>query len=72
MSDEVSTVGNAACWLYLAVKLAKGDEMKPNAKWVTDMYREDAEQPYGKGEPRLPRLDIHLRGDGLKNVVTVD
>lgn len=72
VSDEVSTVGNAACWLYLAAKLAKGEEMKPNAKWITDMYRKDAEQPYAKGEPRLPRLDIHLKGDYLKNVVTAD
>lgn len=46
--------------------------MKPNARWITDMYREDAEQPYGKGEPRLPRLDIHLKGDSFENVETVD
>ncbi|KAL7273968.1 hypothetical protein RUND412_003149 [Rhizina undulata] len=55
VSDEVSTVGNVACWMYLASMLSKGEVLKPNARWITDMYREDAGQPYGPDEPMLPR-----------------
>ncbi|KAG0136205.1 putative trehalose synthase [Tuber indicum] len=55
VSDEVGTVGNAACWLYLAAKLAGGQVLKPNGKWVTDLARAEAGQNYEDGEPRLPR-----------------
>jgi len=61
ISDEVSTVGNALCWLYLADTLAKGGKVEPNSGWINDMAREAAEIPYTKGEERIPRssnLDV--------------
>lgn len=60
VSDEVGTVGNVACWMYLAAKLAAGDLVAPHARWVTDMYREDAGQPYAQGEPKLPRKGLRV------------
>lgn len=57
VSDEVGTVGNALAWLYLAdVTTDKNeDKVVPNGRWVNDMAREHAQQPYEEGEPRLPR-----------------
>ncbi len=57
VSDEVSTVGNALNWLFLAkgAKEGKGSVVKPGGRWVADLAREDAGFPYGEGEPRLPR-----------------
>ncbi|CAG5184120.1 uncharacterized protein ALTATR162_LOCUS10920 [Alternaria atra] len=55
VSDEVSTVGNALAWLYLADVLSKGEKIKPNSRWINDMARETAGFPYQEGEPRLPR-----------------
>ncbi|KAG0136209.1 hypothetical protein HOY82DRAFT_625891 [Tuber indicum] len=63
VSDEVGTVGNAACWLYLAAKLAGGQVLKPNGKWITDMARAEAGQSYEDGEPRLPRKSIDIQGE---------
>ena len=63
VSDEVGTVGNAACWLYLAAKLARGQVLKPNARWITDMAREEAGQCYEPGEPILPRGGIDVKGE---------
>lgn len=65
VSDEVGTVGNAACWLYLAAKLAKGEVVKPNARWITDMYREDAGQKYADGEPKLPRPELNVKAPAV-------
>lgn len=62
VSDEVGTVGNAACWMFLAAKLARGEVLKPNARWVTDLYREEAGQPYAEGEPKLPRAGLKVMG----------
>jgi alpha,alpha-trehalose phosphorylase (configuration-retaining) len=62
VSDEVSTVGNALCWVYLADELAKGEKILPNSRWINDMAREKAGEPYVEGEPRLPRnpgLDLN-------------
>jgi alpha,alpha-trehalose phosphorylase (configuration-retaining) len=62
VSDEVSTVGNALSWLYLADTLAKGEKLEPNYRWINDMAREAAGLPYEKGEPRLPRHEeLNLR-----------
>ena len=61
VSDEVGTVGNAACWLYLAAKLARGQALKPNGGWITDMAREEAGQPYEPDETILPRGESILR-----------
>lgn len=59
VSDEVSTVGNTMCWLYLASKLTNGEPVKPNRRWINDMAREEAGQPYQPGETRLKRaLDV--------------
>ena len=55
VSDEVSTVGNALCWLYLADKLYKGEKVEPHSAWISDMAREEAGLPWEEGENRLPR-----------------
>jgi glycosyltransferase involved in cell wall biosynthesis len=56
VSDEVSTVGNTLSWLYLASKMSTGEEVKPNGRWVNDMARDEAGEPYRPGENRLPRF----------------
>ncbi|KAI9728609.1 MAG: hypothetical protein M1834_007637 [Cirrosporium novae-zelandiae] len=55
VSDEVSTVGNALSWLYLASTLSKGTVLKPDGKWINDMAREEAAEPYKPGENKLKR-----------------
>lgn len=55
VSDEVHTVGNALSWMYMASKVAGGKPLNPNEKWINDMAREEAGEPYQDGEPRLPR-----------------
>ncbi|KEY72686.1 hypothetical protein S7711_02476 [Stachybotrys chartarum IBT 7711] len=58
VSDEVGTVGNALAWFYLASKwydLGVEPGLKGNERWVNDMAREEAGEPYGEGENRLPR-----------------
>ncbi|GAM39550.1 hypothetical protein TCE0_034f11188 [Talaromyces pinophilus] len=55
VSDEVTTVGNALCWLYLASQLTAGKSVKPNERWINDMAREEAGIPYHKGENKLKR-----------------
>lgn len=55
VSDEVSTVGNTLSWLYLASEFTKGNKIKPNGRWINDLARETAGQPYEKGENRLKR-----------------
>lgn len=62
VSDEVGTVGNAACWMFLAAMLARGDVLKPEARWITDLYREEAGEPYAEGEPKLPRMGLKVKG----------
>ena len=58
VSDEVSTVGNAMCWLYLAALMTKGEKVKPGEKWINDLAREHAGEPYSEGENRLPRHEM--------------
>ncbi|EFQ95888.1 hypothetical protein CFE70_001456 [Pyrenophora teres f. teres 0-1] len=55
VSDEVSTVGNALSWLYLADELAKGEKVVPNGQWINDMARKKAGIPYQKNEDILVR-----------------
>ncbi|KAF2093965.1 UDP-Glycosyltransferase/glycogen phosphorylase [Rhizodiscina lignyota] len=55
VSDEVSTVGNALCWMYLADALTKGEKVVPKGRWVADLAREAAGVPWESGEDRLPR-----------------
>jgi glycosyltransferase involved in cell wall biosynthesis len=56
VSDEVSTVGNMLSWLYLASKLSKGVTIRPNERWINDMAREEANEPYSPEENRLKRV----------------
>ncbi len=56
VSDEVSTVGNALSWLYMADTLSKGETLEPNGHWINDMAREKVGLPYVEGENRLPRI----------------
>ncbi|KAJ5338318.1 Glycosyl transferase family 1 [Penicillium brevicompactum] len=55
VSDEVSTVGNALDWLYLAAKLSRGEPVRPNERWIDDMAFEEAGIPDKKDELRLTR-----------------
>ena len=58
VSDEVGTVGNALAWAYLAAKLSRGGQggkLEVNGRWVNDLAREEAQEPYKPGENRLPR-----------------
>lgn len=55
VSDEVHTVGQALSWLYVASSVAGGKQLQPNGKWLNDMAREAANEPYKNDEPRLPR-----------------
>ncbi|KMU73932.1 trehalose synthase [Coccidioides immitis RMSCC 3703] len=63
VSDEVSTVGNALSWLYLASQMTKGKSCKPHGRWINDMAREAAGKPYLAGENRLKReVDVKPAG----------
>jgi len=55
VSDEVNTVGNALSWFYLASELSREEDLAPNGRWINDMAREHAGQPYRPAENRLPR-----------------
>ncbi|KAL5119109.1 hypothetical protein ACEQ8H_003033 [Pleosporales sp. CAS-2024a] len=60
VSDEVSTVGNALCWLYLADTLSKGKPVAPERAWINDMARKLAEDEGVEidsctAEEKLPR-----------------
>lgn len=63
VTDEVSTVGSAASWLWMASKLAKGEKLLMKAQWVNDAMRNEAGEPYTADEPRLPRKGIDLQGE---------
>ncbi|PUU72501.1 hypothetical protein B9Z19DRAFT_1168589 [Tuber borchii] len=64
VSDEVvGTVDNAACWLYLAAKPARGQVFKPNGRWITDIAREEAGQRHELGEQILPHGGIDIKGE---------
>ena len=62
VSDEVSTVGNAAAWLYLAVMYHRGIKIKPNGAWLNDLLRAETGEEYVEGEPRLPRGGLQMQG----------
>ncbi|KAF8479153.1 trehalose synthase [Russula ochroleuca] len=62
VSDEVSTVGNAAAWLYLAVMYSRGEKIKPHGQWINDLLRKETGQPYKEGEPKLPRGGLDVLG----------
>jgi alpha,alpha-trehalose phosphorylase (configuration-retaining) len=62
VTDEVSTVGSAASWMWMATKLVQGGELKMKGQWVNDQMRNEAGEHYLEGEPRLPRMGINLQG----------
>ncbi|GFF43565.1 trehalose phosphorylase [Aspergillus udagawae] len=53
--DEVSTVGGALNWLYIASKMSKHEPVKPDGRFINDMAREEAGFPYEPDESRLTR-----------------
>ncbi|KAJ6004975.1 hypothetical protein N7540_012774 [Penicillium herquei] len=53
--DEVSTVGNALVWLYLASKFSKGERVRPNRRWINDMVFEELDLPTTGDVPHLKR-----------------
>jgi len=57
VSDEVGTVGNAVCWMYLVNELSKkGKTFEPNGRWVWDMARSAQGEPKkDEGKDWLPR-----------------
>lgn len=55
VSDEVSTVGNALCWLYLADTLSKGEKLQPNGAWINDLARQGVGLEHVEGEVKLLR-----------------
>lgn len=58
VSDEVSTVGNALAWMYLADQLAQGVKLEPRSRWINDMAREEAGIPFDEdSETRLERIE---------------
>jgi len=61
VSDEVSTVGNAACWAYLAGVLSKGEKLQPHGQWVYDLAREASGVPLEKSEEVLPRNGVDVQ-----------
>lgn len=62
VTDEVSTVGSAASWMWMCSKLAKGEKLLMKAQWVNDQMRNEAGEAYIEGEPKLPRKGIDLQG----------
>jgi glycosyltransferase involved in cell wall biosynthesis len=62
VSDEVGTVGNAAAWLYLAVKYTRGEKLTPKGAWINDLLRQETGEPYKPGETRLPRGGLNIQG----------
>ncbi len=58
VSDEISTVGNAICWMYLIQHLIDGKEIGFNGqrgRWIWDAARAAAGEPVTKDEVDLPR-----------------
>lgn len=55
LCDEVSTVGNALNWLYLASKFSKGEPVRPNGRWINDMAFEEIGLPLSECTPHLTR-----------------
>ncbi|EPS29988.1 Trehalose phosphorylase [Penicillium oxalicum] len=53
--DEVSTVGNALSWLYLASKFTKDGDVKPNGQWINNLAFAESGVPIPPDMPRLTR-----------------
>ncbi|KAG0641039.1 hypothetical protein HOY80DRAFT_1114694 [Tuber brumale] len=61
VSDEVGTVGNAACWLYLAATLDTRDRLKPDNRLIIDTVMEEVGQKYESGQPIRQRKGIDYK-----------
>ena len=57
VSDEVGTVGNAVCWMYLADRMSREqDKLESSGRWVWDLALEGVGEPKRVGEENwLPR-----------------
>lgn len=55
VNDEVGTVGNAICWMYLMDRLTGGQALEPKERWVWDLANEHAGIEADAGGVRLPR-----------------
>ncbi|KAG0130315.1 trehalose phosphorylase [Tuber indicum] len=64
LSDEVGTVGNAACWLYLIAKLTRAQDLQLYGRWIMDMAMEEAGQEYETDQPILSRKTADFKGKG--------
>lgn len=53
VSDEVSTVGNAVCWMYLANQLVLNPSFAYNGRWVWELARDQIGEWIRRDEPRL-------------------
>jgi glycosyltransferase involved in cell wall biosynthesis len=56
VSDEVSTLGNAICWMYVVNQLLKKPGFCYNGRWIWELAREEAQEPIGKFEARLQHV----------------
>lgn len=55
VSDDLSTVGNALAWLYLADALSQKEGIVPSHMWINDMARKASGLPHQNDEPLLFR-----------------
>lgn len=55
ISDEVGTVGNAICWMYLMDRLTRDQVLKPKERWVWDLAKKHVGSDFHDGDVRLPR-----------------
>lgn len=55
ISNEVGTVGNAICWMYLMDRLTGGEALAPKERWVWDLAEEHVGSDSYAGGVRLPR-----------------
>jgi glycosyltransferase involved in cell wall biosynthesis len=55
ISDEVGTVGNAICWMYLMDRLTGGGDLAAKERWVWDLAEEHVGSGSHAGGVRLPR-----------------
>lgn len=58
VSDEVSTVGIALSWLYLANKLSKSREVELNEQWIYELARAECGEEILPDEPRLNKEEL--------------
>jgi glycosyltransferase involved in cell wall biosynthesis len=56
VSDEVSTLGNAICWMYVVNQLLKKSGFCYNGRWIWELAREEAQEPISKFEARLQHV----------------